>query len=209
MAAPTAVSGAVVALVGSLIIVAAASCVLAFVDIAFADEQTHSLRPAALFQLQKQNGQVLSEAELEGKPLAVFFGFTHCPEICPTTLWETSEALKSLGPEAEKLRVIFISVDPSRDTSAFLSRYLESFDPRIIGLTGTEADVEAVGRAFHAYWKRVPMADGDYTMDHTASVYLVDAAGRMAGAIPFGEGMDARLQKLRGLLSGDLIPWWQ
>jgi protein SCO1/2 len=154
------------------------------------------------FTLTTQTGATLSDADLRGKPFAVFFGFTHCPEVCPTTLWEMSEALKALGPDADQLKVLFISVDPQRDTPPFLATYLQSFDPRIVGLTGTEAEIDAVGKAYRAYWRKVPTEDGDYTMDHTASVFLMDRQGRFAGTIAYEEQAPSRLQKLRRLVAG-------
>lgn len=154
------------------------------------------------FTLTTQTGAKLSDADLKGKPFAVFFGFTHCPEVCPTTLWETTEALKTLGPDADRLTVMFISVDPARDTPEFLASYLQSFDPRIVGLTGTEAEIAAVGKAYRAYWRKVPTDGGDYTMDHTASIFLMDRDGQFAGTISYGEAMETRLQKLRRLIAG-------
>ncbi|MET3595137.1 protein SCO1/2 [Mesorhizobium shonense] len=154
------------------------------------------------FTLTTQAGAKLSDTDLKGKPFAVFFGFTHCPEVCPTTLWEMTEAMKTLGPEADKLKVLFISVDPARDTPDFMAGYLESFDPRIIGLTGTEAEVAAVGKEYRVYWKKIPTEDGDYTMDHTASIFLMDANGEFAGTISYGEEMSTRLAKLRRLIAG-------
>jgi len=152
------------------------------------------------FALTTQTGALLSDTDLRGEPFAVFFGFTYCPEICPTTLWEMTQALKELGPDANKLKVVFISVDPARDTPEALSLYLQAFDPRIIGLTGSEEDLAAVGRAYRAYWKKIPTDDGDYTMDHTASIYLMDAEGRFFGTIPYGEPMEPRLAKLQRLI---------
>lgn len=154
------------------------------------------------FTLTAQDGKPLSDTDLKGKPFAVFFGFTHCPEICPTTLWEMSEALKALGADAYRLKVLFISVDPSRDTADILSRYLQSFDPRIVGLTGAETDIDALGKAYRAYWRKVPLDSGDYTMEHTASIFLMDANGRFAGTIAYEEEMDLRLRKLRKLIAG-------
>ncbi len=154
------------------------------------------------FTLTTQTGAKLSDADLKGKPFAVFFGFTHCPEVCPTTLWETTEALKALGSDADKLKVLFISVDPTRDTPEFLARYLQSFDPRIVGLTGSEAEIAAVGKEYRAYWRKVPTEDGDYTMDHTASIFLMDRDGQFTGTISYGESMEIRLQKLRRLIAG-------
>lgn len=154
------------------------------------------------FELATHDGGTLSDQDLVGQPFAVFFGFTHCPDVCPTTLWEMSEALKELGPDAEKLKVLFISVDPARDTPEFLASYLQSFDPRIVGLTGSEEEIAEVGTAYRAYWEKVPTEGGDYTMNHTASVYLMDAKGRFFGTIAYGEQQSIRMEKLRKLLAG-------
>lgn len=154
------------------------------------------------FQLTATTGAKLSDADLKGKPFAVFFGFTRCPEVCPTTLFETSEALKALGPDADKLKVLFITVDPDRDTPEFLRDYLQSFDPRIVGLTGSQAEIDRVGKEYRAFWEKVPTGDGDYTMNHTASIFLMDAQGRFAGTISYGEAADTRLEKLRRLVRG-------
>ena len=164
----------------------------------------HAVEIGGPFTLTTQTGGELSDADLKGAPFVVFFGFTRCPEICPTTLWETSEALKKLGPDTD-LRVLFVSVDPTRDTPEFLARYLQSFDPRITGLTGTEAEIAAVGKAYRAFWEKVPMADGDYTMNHTASMFLMDASGKFAGTIGYGETMDARMTKLKRLVDGKSV----
>ncbi len=154
------------------------------------------------FKLTTQTGGTLSDADLKGKPFAVFFGFTHCPEVCPTTLTEMTEALKQLGPEADNLKVLFISVDPTRDTPDYLSLYLQSFDPRIVGLTGTEDEIAAVGKEYRAFWQKVPLDNGDYTMNHTATIFLMDANGRFTGTIAYGEEMQSRIAKLKRLVQG-------
>ena len=153
------------------------------------------------FTLTDKNGAKFSDTDLRGKPFTVFFGFTHCPEVCPTTLWEMSEALKALGPDADKLRILFISVDPTRDTPEVLSRYIQSFDERILGLTGTEQEIDAVGKAYRAYWEKVPTEDGDYTMNHTASIFMMDGKGQFVGTIAYEEQADIRLAKLKRLIA--------
>jgi protein SCO1 len=135
------------------------------------------------FSLTDVNGKPFSDKDLKGAPFAVFFGFTHCPDICPTKLFEMSEVLKATGAGGSKLRALFITVDPERDTPEILKNYLGSFDPRIIGLTGSSADLAAVTKAYRAYAKKVPLKDGDYTMDHTALVYLMDKKGLFIGAL--------------------------
>ncbi|MBI3436902.1 MAG: SCO family protein [Proteobacteria bacterium] len=130
------------------------------------------------FQLVDQDGRATTEKSLRGKPFLVFFGFTHCPEICPTTLFEVSEIFRLLGRDADRTAGLFVTVDPARDTPAKLKDYMSSFDPHLRGLTGDDAAIAAVAKAYRAYYKKVPLADGDYTMDHTALVYLMDKDGR-------------------------------
>jgi protein SCO1/2 len=130
------------------------------------------------FQLSDQTGQTVTEASLKGKPTLIFFGFTHCPDICPTSLFEISEVLRAMGPDADRVNAYFVSVDPERDTAAAMKDYLSSFDPHLKGLTGDEAAVAKVISGFRVYAKKVPLKDGDYTMDHTALIYLMDRDGK-------------------------------
>jgi protein SCO1/2 len=126
------------------------------------------------FQLTDQNGKPISDRDLRGHPSLVFFGFTHCPEVCPTTLFGISEILNKLGPDAAKVNAVFITVDPERDTPATLKDYLASFNPRLVGVGGDADALAAVAKAYRVYYKKIPLKDGDYTMDHTAIVYLMD-----------------------------------
>ena len=113
----------------------------------------------------------------------MFFGFTHCPDVCPTTLQQISDVLAALGPKAAHMRVAFITVDPERDDPASLKAYLSSFDPRITGLTGSPEQVAATETAYRAYARKVPGKDGDYTMEHTAIIYVMDGQNRFLGAL--------------------------
>ena len=131
------------------------------------------------FTLTAMTGQRINVGEAEkGRPYAVFFGFTHCPDICPTALFEMSEIMRALGNDADRTQAFFVSVDPERDTPAQLKLYLSSFDPHISGLTGSDSQIAQVVKNFRVYAKKVPLKDGDYTMDHTALVYLFDREGR-------------------------------
>jgi protein SCO1/2 len=130
------------------------------------------------FRLVDQNGRPRTEEDLKGHPFLVFFGFTHCPDVCPTTLFEVSEVLRNLGPDAGGARALFITVDPERDTPEKLKDYLSSFDPHLIGLTGAPAAIERVLKGYRVYYRKVPAEGGGYTMDHTALVYLMDKQGR-------------------------------
>jgi len=130
------------------------------------------------FRLTDQNGRTVTDADLRGRPFLVFFGYTHCPDVCPATLFEVSEVLGKLGPEADKVGALFITIDPERDTPAQIKDYLASFDPHLTGLTGDPAAVAATEKAYRVYAKKVPTDGNDYTMDHTALVYLMNKDGR-------------------------------
>jgi protein SCO1/2 len=129
------------------------------------------------FHLEDQNGAPVTDADMKGRPFLVFFGFTHCPDICPTTLFDMSQVMKALGPDADKIGALFITVDPQRDTPAVIKDYLSNFDPHLRGLTGDQASIDAAVKAYRVYAKKVPLENGDYTMDHTAIVYLMDKDG--------------------------------
>lgn len=130
------------------------------------------------FKLVDTNGKPITDADFKGKPLLVFFGFTRCPDVCPTTLFEVSEVFRVLGKDADRVNSLFISVDPERDTPASMKDYLSSFDPHMMAATGDRAATDAVEKAYRVYAKKIPTKDGDYTMDHTAIVYLMDKQGR-------------------------------
>jgi protein SCO1/2 len=134
------------------------------------------------FKLTDQNGQTVTDQDLKGHPFLVFFGFTHCPDVCPTTLFEVSEIL------------------PERDTPAVIKDYLSSFDPHLSGLTGDPAAIAAVAKAYRVYFKKVPLDEGGYTMDHTAIVYLMDKAGRFVSPFNLKRTIDAAAADLRRYL---------
>lgn len=129
------------------------------------------------FALVDQTGAPVTEAILKGKPSLVFFGFTHCPDVCPTALYEMSEIFTALGPDANRAQAFFVTVDPERDTPAALKEYVASFAPQIRGLTGSPEAIDAIKKEYRVYSRKVPLKDGDYTMDHTAVVYLMDKNG--------------------------------
>ena len=129
------------------------------------------------FSLVDQNGEPVTEASLKGHPSAMFFGYTFCPDICPTTLYDMTELMQELGPEADKLKVYFVTVDPERDTQEAMAEYLSAFDPRFTGLTGTREQVDQIIAAYRVYARKVEREKGPYLMDHTAVVYLMDKTG--------------------------------
>ncbi|HAH08545.1 MAG TPA: SCO family protein [Alphaproteobacteria bacterium] len=155
----------------------------------------------APFVLQSSKGGAFDSAQLKGRPYALFFGFTYCPDICPTTVAELSNHLEALGPAAQDFKVLFVSVDPARDTPEVLKDFLSNFDPRIIGLTGTTEQIESVTQAYAAYAKRVALDGGNYTMDHSASVFLFDGKGQLVSTLDFKEKPAVKLEKLKMLLA--------
>ena len=162
-----------------------------------------SAAPASIggpFALIDVEGRPFTDKNLLGKPTVMFFGFTYCPEVCPTTLHALTEAMKPLGPAADGLNVVFVTIDPARDTPAQLKLYLTNFDHRIIGLTGTEAAAAQVAKAYKVYVKKVPAGDGDYTMDHSSVIYLLDRRGRFVEPVMYNAPLGQIANQLRHLL---------
>ncbi|RST86591.1 SCO family protein [Aquibium carbonis] len=164
-----------------------------------AEASTGTARVGGPFSLTSHEGERIDNQSLTGRPYLVFFGFTHCPEICPTTLFELTDLMSELGADAEKFEALFVTVDPERDTQALLASYMTSFDSRITALRGSSEETETTLRAFSAYAAKVPLEDGQYTMDHTTGVYLVRGDGSFGGTLDMHEPRDIRLQKLRRL----------
>jgi protein SCO1/2 len=152
------------------------------------------------FTLLNQDGRTVTDREFLGRPHLVFFGFTHCPDICPTKLFEISEALRATGQKGRALRALFITVDPERDKPEVLKSYLGSFDDRIVGLTGDAEAIQNTVRAYRGFARKVPIKDGDYTMEHTALVYLMDRNGRFVGSFNLNRPPAEAAQDLLRLL---------
>ncbi|CAN7256234.1 SCO family protein [Rhizobium sp. LjRoot254] len=159
------------------------------------------------FTLTSQDGQPITEkAFRNGKPTALFFGFTNCPEICPTTVYELTGWMKEVDPDKSKMQAYFISIDPRRDTPEVLNKYLSNATDRITGISGDPAKVEAMARGFKVSFQKVPTdaknPDGpEYTMNHSASVFLLDGEGRFIGTIDYKESPDVAVQKLKNLIA--------
>jgi protein SCO1/2 len=131
------------------------------------------------FKLVNQDNRPITDQDFKGRPWLVFFGYTHCPDVCPTTLFDVSEMLRAMGKDADRTGALFITVDPERDTPAVMKDYLSSFDPRMMAATGDRASIDAAEKAYRVYAKKIPTGKGDdYSMDHTAMVYLMDKQGR-------------------------------
>jgi protein SCO1/2 len=153
------------------------------------------------FSLIDQNGKPFTDANLKGKWQLVFFGYTHCPDVCPTTLNDLSLALDQLGGQKNAVGIVFISVDPDRDTSAVLKSYVESFGGPIVALTGTPDEVAQAAKDYKVYYAKHPRADGGYDMDHSALIYVMDPEGRFTATFTPDDSSDAivaRLKKLAG-----------
>lgn len=154
------------------------------------------------FTLVDTEGKTVTEADFSDKPRAMFFGFTFCPDVCPTTLYETGGWLKALGDQADDLYFMYVTVDPERDTPEQMKNYLSSFDPRIIGLSGSTEQVDEAVKNYRIYVRKVPLDDGDYTIDHSAAVLLFDKNGDFKGTIDYREPEANAVAKLKRLVDG-------
>lgn len=153
------------------------------------------------FSLTAPDGSIVTEKTLAGKPYAIFFGFTRCPDVCPTSLARMARLRKQLGPDGMKFNIVFVSVDPGHDKSADLGNYVALFGTPIIGLTGTDAQLSQIKKGYGVYSAKVPQPGGDYTIDHTAAIYLITARGEFSGTIDTQESDAASLEKLKHLIA--------
>jgi len=183
---------------------------LAIVIFAFAAYQIQSHEPdppaanniqmGGPFHLVDQNGRPVSDHDLLGKPTVMFFGFTYCPDVSPTTLADMTAWLKALGPDGDKLNAVYVTIDPERDTPARLKTYLTAFDPRIRGLTGSPQAIAQAAHDYSVYYQKAALQGGDYTMDHSTLIYLMDPRGHMAQLVQYGTPNDQVVAALRKLL---------
>lgn len=157
------------------------------------------------FSMTAHTGETVTERTYAGKAWMIFMGFTHCPDICPTTLAQMSSWFGDLGKDGDDVRGFLVSVDPERDTMEALRLYMSSFDSRIVALRPEPAELQRFAKAFKVHYKKVPTGDGEYTMDHTAGVLLFDRAGRFAGMIDLHESRDVALRKIRRLVAAEPV----
>ncbi len=162
---------------------------------------TAAVEIGAPFALVTQTGEPISDAHLNGHPSLMFFGYTHCPDVCPAALAEVTAWLAELGPEADDLTVYFVTVDPERDRPELLGPYLTAFDPRIVGITGPVDDVRAMLASYHVFYEQFPDDNIGYLMNHYTSFYMLDGRGEFAGAVTFDESRDEALRKIRRLIA--------
>lgn len=151
------------------------------------------------FQMTDVREGSVTQADFLGRPTAMFFGFTSCPDVCPTMLGQMTIWLDDLGPLADRIQPIFVSVDPERDTAEIVAEYLTAFDPRIIGLVGTPGQVASFAENYGVFYEKVPLDGGDYTMNHTAGILLFDADGAFSGVADYHDDPANALAKLRRL----------
>lgn len=155
------------------------------------------------FEAVRADGTPITQTDMIGTPHLVFFGFTHCPDVCPTTLYETSQWIEKLGPDGEKLKAWFVSVDPERDTPEILSQYISPFKNRIDGITGAPEQIADIVKKWRVFAQKQDTGDGDYTVNHTASTFLMKSDGTLFGTIAYQENTETALKKLRRLLESD------
>ena len=169
---------------------------------AFINTDVTGLDYAKDFALTDHTGKLRTLADFKGKAVVVFFGYTQCPDVCPTTMVEMANVMKQLGPQADSVQVLFVTVDPERDTPALLSKYVPAFDPRFLGLSGDKAATEKVAKEFKVFYQKVPgKQPGSYTMDHTAGSYVFDPQGRVRLFVRHGQGAEPIVHDLKILLS--------
>jgi protein SCO1 len=163
-------------------------------------EPGRPMAEGADWRLLDETGSAFTPDHLRAKPTLVVFGFTHCPDVCPTSLSYVAGTLQALGPQAEAVRPVFVTVDPERDTAAVMAEYTDLFDPRILGVTGAPDQVTAALKSLGVYSRKVPQDDGGYTMDHTATMLLLDDQGRPRSTLDIHEKPEVAAGKIRLLL---------
>lgn len=169
---------------------------------AFTNTDVTGLAYGKDFSLTDHNGKPRTLADFKGKAVVVFFGFTQCPDVCPTTMLEMANVMKTLGPDADKVQVLFVTVDPERDTAELLKQYVPAFDPRFLGLRGDLAETEKTAKEFKVFYQKVPgKTPGSYTIDHTAGSYVFDTQGRIRLFIRHGQGTEPIAHDLKILLA--------
>lgn len=168
----------------------------------FKNTDITGLEYAKDFALTDYTGKLRTLADFKGKVVVLFFGYTQCPDVCPTTMAEMASVMKQLGPLADKVQVLFVTVDPARDTPALLSKYVPAFDPRFLGLVGDQAATEKIAKDFRVFYQKVPgKTSGSYTIDHSAGSYVFDTQGRVRLFIRNGQGPEPIVHDLKVLLS--------
>lgn len=162
---------------------------------------SHETAIGGPFTLTDQNGRTVTDRTLRGKPFAIFFGFTRCPDVCPTTMQRMTQLRKQLGPDGDRFAIVFVSVDPGHDKREDIASFLSMFDTPVIGLTGTPAQLDGIQKAYKVYVAKVPLDGGDYTVDHTATVFLMGRRGEFVSTIDMHEQDGVAVEKLRRIIN--------
>ncbi len=165
----------------------------------FKDEPRNSKFDTA-FSLINDQGESVDQSIFKGNPSLVYFGYTHCPEVCPTTLFEVAGYLKELGDDGAPIKSYLFTVDPERDTPEIMNSYVTAFSDRITGVTGTPEEMKRVITGWRAFAEKVPNKSGGYSMSHTMDLFLIGADGRLKGLIPYGADSDEAVRKIRSTL---------
>lgn len=152
-------------------------------------------------ELLSQDSKPFRLADLNGNPRVLFFGFTHCPVVCPVTVWEIDAALADIGDAARDVQIVFVSLDPARDTPAVIKKYFSGFKGRVVPLTGLDASIQKIARSYDVRWQKVSTGKGDYTLDHTALAFLINAEGQVVDTIAFGASRELSVTRLKKLLN--------
>ena len=184
--------------------VAVTLCIALFLRAGHRSQVQEVARIGGPFTLVDDTGSAVTEKTLAGRPSAIYFGYTFCPEVCPTTLLDLSNWIKQLGPDADKINYAFVTIDPERDTPASMHLYLSSFDKHIRGYTGTPEQIAKIAKEYRVYYKKIPTGDGGYVMDHTTLIYLMGSDGKFVSIIAYQENDATALAKLRNLAT--LVP---
>jgi protein SCO1 len=188
------------ALAGLLGFSAAALCIVYAASFWGPDHRVAAPTPmGGPFTLVDDTGAPVTEKTIAGKPYVMYFGYTFCPDVCPTTLLDLSRWIEKLGTDADRLNYVFVTIDPERDTIQSMHAYLSSFDKRIRGYTGTLAEIAQIAKEYRVYYQKVPTEDGGYTMDHTAVLYLMGPNGKLVTVIPYQEDDTSAIAKLKNL----------
>ena len=169
-------------------------------DLKFNGSDITEARLNPLFELTSHLGKSTNIENFNGKVVAVFFGFTYCPDVCPTTMYELKAIKDSLGSDGDMLQVIFVSLDPERDSIEVLEKFIPSFDPSFIGLTGTAAEIKKIAGQYKIYYQKVG-DDESYTIDHSSAIYLIDKKGDIRIRHPYGSSQKMIVNDIRALLS--------
>lgn len=183
-------------------VLALSACGEKAAPLAFANTDITGLAYGRDFALHDHTGKLRTLADFKGKAVVLFFGYTQCPDVCPTTMLEMANVMKALGPDADRVQVLFVTLDPERDTAALLAQYVPAFDPRFLGLRGDLAETDKTAKEFKVFYQKVPgKTPGSYSLDHTAGSYVFDPQGRIRLFIQHGQSVEAIVHDLKILLA--------